>query len=450
MFSRVIVKITAGPKAGADIEFNEHDTFIFGRERDCHICIPEDDYLSRHHFLLEINPPEVRIRDLGSLNGTYVNGKKIGGRLKEETPEQGAARIYPQIDLHDDDEIRTGDSCFIVKQDIWQPKKIEARCQKCGKDVTSEIGSDRPGDYICHECEGQLAINPQVFIQEIMKSLEGRSSVTNIPDYRILKSLGKGGMGEVFQVENKTNGQIAALKVMLSKIAVNPDARNNFLREIHTTSVLRHKNIINLINSGSVGSLFFIVMEFCEEGNLIDLISRLQRPLSLKETLPFLLQVLDGLAYAHSKGFVHRDIKPQNILLKKERGELIAKIGDFGLSKNFTQAGFSGMTITGNYAGSYPFMPREQLTNFKYVKPVSDVWSVAATFYFLLTGDLPRIIKPGEDPMIAILKGDILPIQKRRSDIPSKFAKIIDRALSNDPKSRYQSAEQFRSDILAS
>ena len=145
-------------------------------------------------------------------------------------------------------------------------------------------------------------------------------------------------------------------------------------------------------------------MEYCNSGNLLDFVDFHNIRFTEKEIIPIMLGVLDGLAYAHSKGFVHRDLKPQNILLAKENINLIAKISDFGLSKNFTQAGFSGMTVTGSYAGSYPFMPREQVTNFKYVKPVSDVWSIAATLYFVITGELPREIRKGQDPMEAILK----------------------------------------------
>jgi serine/threonine protein kinase len=162
----------------------------------------------------------------------------------------------------------------------------------------------------------------------------------------------------------------------------------------------------------------------------------------LKEAAPIMLQALEGLAYAHQKGFVHRDLKPQNILLTaRERG--VAKVSDFGLAKNFQKAGFSGMTATGSVAGTYPFMAREQVTNFKYVKPVSDVWSMGATLYFMLTGEFPRDFRRGQDPMEVILRGNIVSIRKRDSSIPRNVAEVIDRAVADKDRERYQTAAEF-------
>jgi serine/threonine protein kinase len=102
------------------------------------------------------------------------------------------------------------------------------------------------------------------------------------------------------------------------------------------------------------------------------------------------------------------------------------------------------MTATGSYAGSFPFMPREQVTNFKFVKPVSDVWSMGATFYNMLTGQYPRDFKYGQEPMEVILHGDIVPVRKRNSHIPKQVAEVIDRSLSNKASERYQNAGEMR------
>ncbi|MCX6879313.1 MAG: FHA domain-containing protein [Verrucomicrobia bacterium] len=91
-------------------ELTEHDTFLLGRMADCHLCLPDDSQVSRHHFLLETCPPQASLRDLGSMNGTHVNGKKCGGREKGETPEQGAQRQYPNVDLKHGDRITVGKS----------------------------------------------------------------------------------------------------------------------------------------------------------------------------------------------------------------------------------------------------------------------------------------------------------------------------------------------------
>ena len=108
MPAKVELEVVAGPKRGKKFCFDEHDTFVFGRMPDCHACFPDDNQVSRHHFLLEANPPQACLRDLGSLNGTYVNGVKHGGRKKGETPEEGVQRHYPELSLKDGDRIQVG------------------------------------------------------------------------------------------------------------------------------------------------------------------------------------------------------------------------------------------------------------------------------------------------------------------------------------------------------
>ncbi len=152
--------------------------------------------------------------------------------------------------------------------------------------------------------------------------------------------------------------------------------------------------------------------------------------------MPWALQALEGLAAAHKEGFVHRDIKPHNILLHRDR----AKISDFGLAKNFQKAGLSGMSMTGSYAGTPVFMPPEQITNFKYVKPVSDVWSFAATLYHLLTGKFPYRFDPKRDPIDIILNEDSVPIQDRMPGLETHIAQVIDKALKKDPINPLQNA----------
>src|SRR5678816_4196711 len=118
MPARVCLDVVAGPIQGKHFEFDGHDTFLFGRSPDCHAELaPDDATASRHHFLLEVNPPAARLRDLGSLNGTYVNGQKHGGREKHLTPEQAAEKPWLQVDLRDGDLIRVGATVINVRID---------------------------------------------------------------------------------------------------------------------------------------------------------------------------------------------------------------------------------------------------------------------------------------------------------------------------------------------
>ena len=119
------------------------------------------------------------------------------------------------------------------------------------------------------------------------------------------------------------------------------------------------------------------------------------------------------------------------------------RLSDFGLAKRFQQAGLSGMSMTGGYAGTPVFMPREQITNFKYVKPVSDVWSMGATIYNMLTGAFPYPFTKERDPIDVILNDDIVPTGQRDKAIPKNLCAVLDKALEKKARDRYQTAAEM-------
>jgi serine/threonine protein kinase len=202
---------------------------------------------------------------------------------------------------------------------------------------------------------------------------------------------------------------------------------------------LDHPNIVRFIESGSHKGAFYFVMELCDGGSLMDLYNNNRGPLSPEQLMPHALKALEGLAFAHGKGFVHRDLKPGNILIHKGA----ARIADFGMSKSFQMAGLSGMSMTGKTAGTPVFMPPEQIINFKYVKPVSDVFSMGATMYFLLTGAFPFDFTDKRDPMDVILNDEVVSIRSRKSAISKPLAAVIDRAVAKKHKDRCSDAGEF-------
>ena len=136
---KISVTITTEDQKVQRKVYEEHDTLLFGRNDDCHVCLPDDTYLSRRHFVLEINPPNVRFCDVGIRNGTYVNGVKYGGRAQDETPEEGAKHEHPQVDLHDGDELRAGKTYFRLQVETGADPSEAVHCQRCGKDVAYEV-----------------------------------------------------------------------------------------------------------------------------------------------------------------------------------------------------------------------------------------------------------------------------------------------------------------------
>jgi len=446
MTGRVQLSVTEGPIKAKTFFFEEHDTFLFGRLEECHCRLPDDEQVSRRHFIIEVNPPDARIRDFGSLNGTYVNEKKIGSREKGETPEQGQKRKYLEVDLGDGDIIKVGQTVLAVKMEVDKVKG-PVLCAQCGKDVSNELGGKKLGSYICLACRQSMEMDPAQILCDILAQGAGKAPAKDglpiIAGYRIKRRIGLGGYGAVYSAEREADRNLVAVKVMLARIAVDEDSRRKFTQEIALLKDLKHTNIVTILDSGSAGSAFYFVMEHCAGGSVADYMEANNGKLPLRIAMHIMIQALDGLAYAHSRGIVHRDLKPSNILLSGTPEKPIAKIADLGLAKNFDKAGFSGMTITGAYAGTPIFMPKEQLTNFKYVKPVTDVWSIGATFYNMLTGNTPRNFPKGCDPMEIILRGEIVPVCKRDPNIPRSLADVLDKATRLNPNERYEDASEM-------
>jgi eukaryotic-like serine/threonine-protein kinase len=430
MPSQVTLQVFAGALSGKTYTFTEPTVCLVGREDRCHLQLPDDDAhrtISRYHCLLDISPPNIRARDFGSLNGTYVNDTKIGQRPVGVAAEEGRKLMYPEYDLQAGDRVKIGETVFQIQIINEEPQRQHR--------VTPQ-GNAGGG------------INFLALLQNLLTRANrgGDGDDINLPvltDYRMIELIAAGGFGAVYLAEHLTTRAQVAIKLMLPHSPASTAKINMFMREITCLRALNHPNVVKFIDVGYSEDVFFLVMEYCNSGTLEDLLNSYRRPLTVDEALPFIYQILDGLAYSHRVplqiekpdgeidtmyGIVHRDIKPSNFFIQNIGDKSIVKIGDYGLAKCFDLAGLSGQTVTGLRAGTPVFMCRQQLLNFKYSKPEVDIWAVAASLYYLLTGQLVRDFD-GLDPLRAILSNPIVSISQRGIQIPTKLAKVIDRAL---------------------
>ncbi len=338
------------------------------------------------------------------------------------------------------------------------PRRPETiRCRKCRRDVSREVRARRQGDYLCTSCRA----DPQELIRNLIERARGgNADLVAIRGYRVISELGRGGMGIVYLASDEKSEEEIALKVMLARIAVNERAKKQFLREVEISKVLKHRNIVQLRDSGCSEGTFFFTQEYCEGGSVDKLMKRRGGTLPVEEAGKIILDVLDGLEYAHNaalpqvelkdgstgsaRGVVHRDLSPQNILLAGSAESRVAKLGDFGLAKAFDLAGLSGQTRTGMVAGKPVFMPRQQVIRYKYAKPDVDVWAAAACLYHMLTGQYPRDFRRGKDPWQTVLRTSAVPIRKRNPRIPKRLAEVIDHALIDDPEIHFKTAADLK------
>jgi serine/threonine-protein kinase len=210
-------------------------------------------------------------------------------------------------------------------------------------------------------------------------------------------------------------------------------------------SQLKHPNIIEFYEQGTSRGQFWFAMEYVEGMNLEALAQADPGRYPVAQACRMASQVLKGLEHAHARGFVHRDIKPENILIGKGPGGLVAKISDFGLAKSFRSIGLSGLTFSGEMRGTIPFMPPEQMLDFKKVLPSGDLYATAATLYFLITGQyIYDEIQEGGDLIRTLLEEPPVPVRDRRDDVPAPLAAVIQKCLARDPEDRYPNATEMR------
>ncbi|OWK40824.1 serine/threonine kinase [Fimbriiglobus ruber] len=457
---RVSIRHTAGPMAGQEVIYTGPAVLLFGRADGCDPKIPQDkqyQVISRRHSIVEVNPPDVRIRDLGSRNGTYVNGHLIGKRPDGTAPAPGYES--PEHDLSDGATVHLGDPgpvAFTVG--VSAPVPAVRDCAWCKKLVT-EPGANRPGMFVCGECRGNVRAMIDGVIAETCAQSPS-AAPRAVGAYELREELGHGGMGAVFLARHRATGEPAAVKLMLPKVAADERAVALFQREVRNTLALSHRNVVRVHDHGYAKGAFFLVLEYCDGGSVDHLMAHRGGTLPVDEAVEIALQALDGLHYAHTaeipfvrqpdggfavgRGLVHRDVKPANLFLTGWGSGRVVKVGDYGLAKGFDEAGLSGGTRTGDVAGTWEFMCRKQVIGFKSAGPEVDVWAVAASLYYMLTGHLPRNFPDGRDPWLVVLEDDPVPILKRNPKLPPGLAKVIDHALREEPEMPFQSAAALK------
>lgn len=456
---RVTLTVTAGPSKGQVFTFAGHNTFIVGRSKQAHFRLSGDDrYFSRIHFMVEINPPQCRLLDMNSRNGTYVEGKRV-----------------KTADLHDGDTIKAGHTMLQVafeSRSANLPAESEpaAEVPAPSPNIPApppavppalEPQVPRQADRCCRACAAPLPSAPQG---------DGRSQVATtadfgwplcpayleqikdqdqpFPGYALVRTLGEGAMGIVHLALRRADGARVALKTISPENAGTRAELDRFLREARKLSQLRHEHIVAFHEMGEVnGRLFFVMEHFGGIDGRKLLKSQGQLPIS--RALGLCCQLLEALKYAHDLGIVHRDIKPANVLVGTEAGRELAKLTDFGLARVYLASRLSGLALQGAKGSVFAFMAPEQITDFREAKPAADQYAVAATLYNLLTDqfifDFPDNY---EEQLLLILQGEPVPIRSRRPDIPGYLGGVLRQALAKEPKNRFADVGAFRKALL--
>lgn len=275
-----------------------------------------------------------------------------------------------------------------------------------------------------------------------------RTGLPQVPGYELVRVIGKGGMGIVYEAIHKGTRARVAVKMIGSGQASDDVRARLFLREATTLSQLNHKRIIKFHEIGIAANQLFLVMEYIDTVDLDTILQHRHKPRGVRLLCGFVCQVLEALAYAHRLGFVHRDVKPSNVLITRHESRYRTKLADFGLAKNFESAGFSSVTAMGECRGTIAFMAPEQLKDPRATQPYADVFSTTATLYHFLSGEEPYDFAGSTNPVEAVLNGQTIPLRQRRPDLPCSLLDLVDRGLRIQPEQRFPSADAMRRELI--
>jgi len=255
--------------------------------------------------------------------------------------------------------------------------------------------------------------------------------------YKVEREIGRGGMATVYLARDLREGRAVAIKVMHSGLAASLGAER-FAREIEIAASLSHPLIVPLYDSGSAGGVLYYIMPFVEGESLYERLER-ERQLPLDDAVRIALNVADALGYAHGRGVLHRDVKPENILLAEGR----ALVADFGLASAIGAADRRKLTETGVMLGTIFYMSPEQLRADRDLDQRADIYSLGCIAYEMLTGEPPYSGRSLEDVISRIIRAPVPSARRLRSNVPAAVDRAVARALAKSVDERFGSMQEF-------
>lgn len=443
-------KLTAIEGRIRDQEFviPQSGALTMGRVSENHIVVV-DPHISRRHCPFFKEGDAYVIEDHGSANGITVNGEILrravlkGGDVVEVGPvhflfeilettdgadmtkKLTAIRCKPPTEIEDPEVDVVEDQSLEVAEG---PKRIALQCENegCGEHISKEDSlSDK-----CREVEGK-------FLCPACTRKVGLAGLA-MGGYKILKLIGRGGVGAVYKAEQISTGRFVALKVLHPDVAQGDTAVKRFQREGRTGAQLQHPNITLIYEQGTMEGKPFISMEFVEGESLHDLVVR-EGGLSQARAAQLLAPVADALFHAHAFNIVHRDLKPANIMVTRYG---MSKLTDLGLAKSLVDPTVQ-VTAMGMAVGTPGYMAPEQATKANDIDHRVDIYALGATLYHTVTGRPPFTGKSPLDILRKSLSEEPAPPTQFNPKLTVQFVRVIEKAMAKDPDLRFADCREM-------
>ncbi|MCK4908684.1 MAG: protein kinase [Planctomycetes bacterium] len=366
--------IEKGPDKGKVLKLVGRDTILIGRETTAQIRL-NDIMASRLHFKIDTRSNGHYMVDLGSMNGTLVNGKRVKEKL-----------------------LKIGD-------------KIQV---------------------------GETIIS---FLSDSERQKEGGLIGQTIGGCQVIERVGRGGMGTVYKAKQISLNRIVALKLLAPELVRDKTFINLFVKEARSAAQLNHTNIVQVYDIGKFKNWYYFLMEFVPGGSIQEMVSR-KKKLPPETAIAMMIDAARGLEYAEKKGIVHRDIKPDNLMIGEDNR---VKISDLGLAKNIHVEGSTPAEGEGVFGTPHYIAPEQALN--KAVDHRADIYSLGATFYRIVTGVTPYSGNSIREIIIKKTQEDPPPVKTVNESLPDELCAIIEKMIQRNPEKRYQKASELIAEL---
>ena len=327
---------------------------------------------------------------------------------------------------------------LVVENGLVTPKELS----EC-----TELLQDTEGNATGHTL-ADILINHQFLTRRQLDRLQidfdTRKSTQRIQGYRIIRKLGSGAMATVFLAQQESLDRPVAIKVLPKKFSENEEFLERFYKEGRAAAKLNDANIVQAYDVGQSGEYHYFVMEYVDGDTVFEQIVE-KKKLSEQEAMPIIRQVALALKHAHEVGFIHRDIKPKNIMIAKT-GDV--KLADLGLARALDDAEAAEAEAGRAYGTPYYISP-EQIRGKKEITAAADIYGLGATLYHMVTGKVPFSGKNPSDVMHRHLKQELVPPDHINPSLSPGFSQIIEMMMAKDVSQRYQNASDLIEDLDA-
>ncbi len=281
-------------------------------------------------------------------------------------------------------------------------------------------------------------------VARLKQIIEAERSGQKIPGYKVMGKLGAGAMATVFKAKQLSLDRLVAIKVLPRKFSSNAQFIERFYAEGRAAAQLNHPNIVQAFDVGKAGDYHYFVMEFVDGRTVFDDIVKHKR-FSESEAIDIAIQTAEALLHAHDRGLIHRDVKPKNIMINQDG---VAKLADMGLARAISDKE-AAEAEAGKAFGTPYYISPEQIRGEKNIGPPSDIYSLGATLYHMVTGNVPFDGKNPSAVMHKHLKSELVPPDHVNPKLSGGLSEVIEMMMSKEPRKRYQNCKDLLIDLRA-